>query len=92
MFKKGEELLYSKIAGKMSLFDRHWDSKAQAPYLICKKESTLISFDDEKAVSLKAQYVLDNNAAGIIIWPLMGDYLKDGTTPLLNMLHNKIFK
>ena len=89
MFKKGEELLYSKIIEKMDLFDRHWDSKAQAPYLISKKESTLISFDDEEAVSLKAQYVLDNNAAGIIIWPLMGDYLKNGKTPLVEAIKRK---
>jgi len=92
IFKAGEELLYSKIVEKMDLFDRYWDSKAQAPYLISKSNSTLISFDDEEAAELKAQYILDNNAAGIIIWPLMGDLTSDGKTPLVDVIYTKFFK
>jgi len=88
-FQPGKDILYSDIEKKMNLFERHWDSKAQAPYLISKKESTLISFDDEEAVSLKAQYLIDNDAAGIIIWPLLGDYLDNDRTPLLDAIYQK---
>lgn len=92
LFKAGEELLYSNIEEKMYLFDRYWDSKAQAPYLISRSNSTLISLDDEESVALKSDYVIENNAGGIIIWPLMGDYLKDGKTPLLDVIHQKLSK
>lgn len=90
LFAAGEDIYYSKIAEKMDLFDRFWDEKAQAPYLISKKSSTLISLDDEESVALKAGYVIEKNAGGIIIWPLMGDYLNDGTTPLLDVIHDKL--
>lgn len=92
LFKAGEDILYSQIAEKMDLFNRYWDSTAQAPYLISKSNSTLISLDDEESVALKAEYVINKNAGGIIIWPLMGDYLKDGTTPLLDVIYQKFSK
>lgn len=92
LFKAGEDILYSQIAEKMDLFERYWDAKAQAPYLISKSNSALISLDDEESVALKSDYVIENNAGGIIIWPLMGDYLKDGKTPLLDVIHQKLSK
>ena len=65
-FKKGQDITCSDIAEKMNLFERHWDSKAQAPYLI-NKSNTLISLDDEESVALKADYIVNNNAARIIV-------------------------
>jgi chitinase len=91
LFPAGMDIFYSQISEKMDQFEHHWDAKAQAPYLVGKLNNTLISFDDEKSVALKAEYVIKNNAAGIIIWPLMGDYL-DGETPLLDVIHQKFFK
>jgi chitinase len=92
LFKGGGDLLYSQIAEKMDLFEHHWDSKAQAPYLLSKSHNTLVSLDDEESVALKAEYVINNNAAGIIIWPIMGDYLKDGKTPLLDVISQKLIR
>ena len=90
LFKAGEDILYSQIAEKMDMFERYWDDKAQAPYLISKQNSTLISLDDEESVALKSEYIIENNAGGLIIWPLMGDYLKDGRTPLLDVIYQKL--
>jgi len=87
LFVSGQDILYSDIEKKIDLFERYWDSKAQAPYLISKSNSTLVSFDDEESVTLKAKYIIDNNAGGMTIWPLMGDYLSNGETPLLNNIH-----
>jgi chitinase len=92
LFKAGEDILYSQIEEKMYLFNRYWDAKAQAPYLISKSNSTLISFDDEESVALKSDYVIENNAAGLTMWPLMGDYLKNGKTPLLDVIYQKLSK
>jgi len=89
LFQAGEDILYSQIMEKMDLFERYWDPKAQAPYLISKSHKTLISLDDEESVALKADYIINNNAGGLIIWPLMGDYLKDGKTPLLDVISQK---
>ncbi len=92
LFNKGQDIFYSQIDEKIGQFERCWDSKAQAPYLVGKLRNTIISLDDEESVALKAEYVINNNAAGLIIWPLMGDYLKNGITPLLDAIHAKFFK
>jgi GH18 family chitinase/predicted TIM-barrel fold metal-dependent hydrolase len=91
LFQTGEDILYSNIVDKMDLFERYWDPKAQAPYLVSKSHNMLISLDDEESVALKADYVINNKAAGIIIWPLMGDYLSDGRTPLTNTIYQKFY-
>jgi chitinase len=66
---------------------RHWDGKAKVPYLIFPETKTLVSFDDEESISLKAQYVVDHKARGVIIWEITGDYLEDGKTPLMDALY-----
>lgn len=90
LFKPGQDILYRDIAEDMDLFENHWDSAAQAPYLISKESSTLISLDDEKSVTRKSEYIINNNGGGIIIWPLMGDYLDNGKTPLLDAIYQKL--
>ena len=57
--------------------------------MVGKSNNTLVSFDDEESVALKEEYVIQNNAGGIVIWPFMGDYLIKGKTRLLNVIHQK---
>ena len=92
LFPKGQDIFYSQIAEKMDKFERRWDSTAQAPYLVGKTRNTLISFDDEESVALKAEYINENNGAGIIIWPLLGDYLKNGKTPLVDAIYEEFYR
>ncbi len=68
---------------------RHWDENACVPYLVFPGANTLVSYDDEESIKLKAQYVLDHKARGVIIWEITGDYLKDGKSALLDALYKK---
>jgi chitinase len=90
LFNDQDGIRYAQIVDKKDLFERFWDSGAQAPYLISDSLHMLIAFDDEESVARKADYVIQNNAGGLIIWPLMGDYLKDGKTPLLDVINKKL--
>lgn len=90
IFNSSEDILYSHINEKMDLFDRHWDSQAQAPYLLSKSNNTFVSLDDEESVALKSEYIIKHKAGGMTIWPLMGDYLKNGETPLLDVINKKL--
>jgi len=54
------------------------------PYLVSASWNVLVSYDDEESIRIKAQYMLDKNVHGCIIWEITGDYLPDGTTPLLD--------
>jgi chitinase len=91
-FHEQDGVPYSQIAEKMDLFERFWDPKAQAPYLISDSLKILVSMDDEKSAGLKADYVIRNHAGGLIIWPLMGDRLENGRTPLLDVISQKLIR
>ncbi|MBA8862892.1 chitinase [Ochrobactrum anthropi] len=48
-----------------------WDENARVPYLT--KENFFLSYDNVRSVGEKAQYVIDKNLAGVIIWTSYGD-------------------
>jgi len=69
--------LYYNVLENMSLFDEHWDDIAKVPYLTGKDDLlTFVSYDDVQSISLKAQYIVDNNLRGAIIWEITGDYIE----------------
>ncbi|MFI5151124.1 MAG: glycosyl hydrolase family 18 protein [Bacteroidia bacterium] len=89
---------YYNVVGSMTLFNDHWDDTAKVPYLLGKPAGsaagTFVSYDNQKSVALKAQYILNNNASGAIIWELTGDYMETSSgsgivagTPLLDTLN-----
>ena len=51
----------------------NWDFCAQVPYLRSPDGGTILCFDDMRSVYRKCRYVLDNGAAGVIIWELTQD-------------------
>ncbi|MFN3405039.1 MAG: glycoside hydrolase family 18 protein [Cytophagaceae bacterium] len=67
---------YFNILYKMNKFEKRWDSIAQVPYLIGKNKNTFVSYDDEESVRLKAEYVVNKGAAGVIIWDCTGDIVE----------------
>jgi chitinase len=73
----------------MDKFTRFWDDRAKVPYLVSQEWKTFISYDDEESVGHKAQYVLDKNAGGVIVWEITGDSMPDGGTPLLDVISRK---
>lgn len=86
--------LYYNVLNKMNLFTSHWDSQAQVPYLLGNSINTFVSYDDEQSVALKAEYVVNHNARGVIIWELTGDYVETSpgsgivaATPLVDTLN-----
>jgi len=81
---------YQMLENKGVGFRRKWDEKAKVPYFVNRKKKILVSYDDEKSVGYKADYILDNNARGVIIWTIVGDYLENGDSPLLHVLHEKL--
>lgn len=81
---------YYDIAPHVGAFGRRWDSAAKVPYLISEPWKEFISYDDEESLRLKAQFVMDRDVRGIIIWEITGDMLEDGTTPLLGAVHSTL--
>jgi len=81
----------------------HWDDVAKVPYKT--NGSFFLSYDNERSVGEKAQYIKDNGLAGVIIWQVFGDmlnmtastqakgkliYCPNTTSPLVNKI-NAVF-
>lgn len=65
-------------------FKKYWDDCAKAPYLFNGKD--FISYEDEKSLEYKCEYVKQNNLAGIMFW----EYSIDVTYNLFNAIYSKI--
>lgn len=83
---------YYDILPLVSSTRRHWDKTAKVPYLIIPEWKTFISYDDEESIGYKADYILESGVRGVIIWEITGDYLPNGSTPLLDVIHGKFLK
>ncbi len=77
---------YSRIVALLPNFTRHWDDQARVPYLTSDAWNMMVSYDDEQSVRAKAQFVIDNDARGLIIWELTHDVMPDGSEPLLEAI------
>lgn len=86
--------LYYNIMKKMDQFSYYWDDQVKCPYLLGNSINTFVTFDNPESVAYKANYVKENNAKGIIIWEITGDYLETSPgsgviagTPLIDTIH-----
>jgi chitinase len=62
-----------------------WDDCAQVPYIQKPDKSMIVSFDDERSIGLKCNYVKQKNAAGVIIWEITQDDY-NGSSVLLKVV------
>lgn len=73
-FKKSID--YKYFSDSLSVaqgFVTYWDDLAKAPYAYNSRRKEFASFDDEKSVRLKTQYVMAKQLGGIMFWQLTGD-------------------
>ncbi|MCP4179367.1 MAG: tandem-95 repeat protein [bacterium] len=94
-----EQPNYHFIKKRITGWNIQWDDYAKVPYAV--NGNSFISYDNEQSVREKANYVMDNQIGGVIIWHVSGDWevgpvtntygnkLKKANvnTPLLNVLH-----
>ncbi|USD67054.1 glycosyl hydrolase family 18 protein [Vibrio sp. SCSIO 43136] len=58
-------------------WSHEWDANAQVPYAVNGKY--FLSYDDPASIEKKAQYVMDHNLGGIIVWQVAGDIKCEGS-------------
>src|SRR5215207_4769669 len=54
-------------------FVRHWDDRAEAPYLWNAATRTFITYDDPRSIAIKADYVTATRLGGMMFWELSQD-------------------
>lgn len=94
---------YSYIVTNTGSWTEYWDNNAMVPYKTNGKY--FLSYDNVKSTGMKAQYIKDNDLAGIIIWQVYGDLMNmnsgviqkgkfpfcpNTTSPLINEI-NEVF-
>jgi GH18 family chitinase len=90
--------LYYNVLNQSSLFTAHWDDNAKVPYMTGNGSlNTFVSYENERSVGLKAEYIVDQALRGAIIWEITGDYVETAPgsgvisgTPLADTL-NAVF-
>lgn len=80
----GESIPYTEVLAALadSGFVRLWDTAAVAPYLWNERDSLFISYDDEKSLKAKMEYVLSQGLGGVMFW----EYTEDIDGMLLDAL------
>lgn len=80
LFQEGEptklSLSYYNIRKQIlqSGFERFWDEKAQAPYLVNRADSIFVSYEDTVSVAKTCDYILKKGLAGAMFWQYTEDY------------------
>jgi chitinase len=88
----GSEHRYSAIPGMIgSGWTRHWDDVALVPYLINSDNTHIISYDDTLSVRFKAEYAVQHNLKGLMIWALGQDII-NGDQALLPAVSDPILR
>ncbi|MCL2694642.1 MAG: glycosyl hydrolase family 18 protein, partial [Oscillospiraceae bacterium] len=79
-------------------FQYFWDDVSKTPYVWHAASRTFITHEDERSVRERANYVIDHNLGGFIIWELGGDFSRNPSTGLygkgdtLVTLMSEVFK
>lgn len=86
LYQKYKESRYYGYSEIMNFRDSGWfyiwDDCSQVPYIRNQDETEIVSFDDDRSVSLKCRYIKEKKVAGIIIWELSLDYYQDSSVLL----------
>ena len=85
------ETQYHEIIGRADLVDnQRWDEVAQNPYVGVDipgaAEDLFIPYEDPRSIKEKVRFAAERGLTGLMIWELRGDYLPDGSHPLLSAL------
>lgn len=86
---------YFNLLLSKNLFSEQYDAQAQVPYLTGNGTlKTFVSYDDSASIALKAQFIVNQNLRGAIVWELTGDFIETSpgsgivaSTPLANALN-----
>ena len=70
---------------------KYWDDKAKVPYLYNKSLKSMITYEDEKSLKERCNFVIKNNYGGIIVWEITGDD-KNKNFPLTTLLWESLGK
>jgi chitinase len=86
----GEHQYHRIIARKDFRGNDRWDDSAKNPYVSVNKSGSandlFIPYENPRSIQEKVRYAAERGLAGVMIWELRGDFLPDGSHPLVSAL------
>jgi chitinase len=73
---EGQPQYYNIALKQEKFFNEFWDDTAKVPYMISKDGKTFLSYDNARSIRLKAEYLVEKELGGVIIWEVTGDYIE----------------
>lgn len=67
-------------------FKHLWDDMAQAPYRYHPGKKIFVTFDDQRSVKLKTQYVVDKKLGGMMFWQIRLDRTREPLTEVITQV------
>jgi chitinase len=84
IFKEGVDFAqFKQYFSDSSGFAYHWDEQAQAPYQYNAQKQLFATFDNEKSIEAKAQYVRQKKLGGMMFWELIQDKNSHGLVEVM---------
>ncbi|MDQ0639596.1 GH18 family chitinase [Pedobacter sp. W3I1] len=71
-YGKGYTFLKDSLINQKG-FKKYYDKDAKASYLYNEASREYMTYDDERSVKAKCEYVLKNNMAGVMFWEYDSD-------------------
>ena len=65
-------------------YQRFWDDTAQAPFMYNAAHKVFLTYDDERSVTAKAEYVKKKKLNGIMFWELQLDISRNGLLSIIS--------
>lgn len=84
------EMPFATIPGvSQGGWQSRWDTTSSVPYLVNQTTNHLITYDDERSIQAKCQWLKKKNLGGVIIWAL-GQDRSDSLQPLLRLVGREL--
>lgn len=64
-------MAFNEICFTQHSWTRHWVEVQKVPYVV--RDNQWVGYDDAESVTIKLNYVLDNDLGGVMFWSLETD-------------------
>ena len=73
LFPGEDEWDYNEIVPKISKYKEYWDEQAMVPYLVDDAGTMVLTYDNERSIGLKADYIKQKGLLGGMYWDIEAD-------------------
>jgi chitinase len=71
---------------------RKWDDETKNPWLFAPDKSEIICYDDSESIAIKTEWAVKQGFRGIFFWQIAADRMSDGSNPLQEAAHKRLFQ